>query len=185
MVVVEGRSDTARLAEAVHCDTIETRGSALGPAVLTAIRLAVRTRGAIVLTDPDFNGNRLRSLITAACPGVVQASISQAAGRATHDNPHQTLGIEHAQPAVLAACLQAADAKVGQTVGPSDIDRSFLLDQGLLAGPAASAKRALVGQQLQIGYGNGKQFYYRLRAYGYRQADVRRVLEGRHDGGKN
>lgn len=45
MVVVEGWSDTKRLSQAVDCDTIETRGSALGEEVILRIQKAAAKRG--------------------------------------------------------------------------------------------------------------------------------------------
>ncbi|MDF7626431.1 ribonuclease M5 [Lactobacillaceae bacterium L1_55_11] len=177
-IVVEGRADTQNLSRAVIADTIETGGSALDAVTLDRIAQAVKTRGAIILTDPDFNGLRLRQKILAAVPGCLEAFISQDQGRAARDNPHKSLGVEHASPAVIQAALAAVvhPSSAGVT---SDIDRDFLLETGLLGGPAASAKRQLVGEQLHLGYSNGKQFYRRLRAYGYQQADVLAALKGK------
>lgn len=185
MVVVEGWSDTKRLSQAVDCDTIETRGSALGEEVILRIRKAAAKRGAIVLTDPDFNGNRLRRLITEAVPAVAQATISQDQGRAQKDNPHKSLGVEHAPLDVLAACLVEADQQVGQSRPESDIDRDFLVDLGLIGGPTAKEKRILLGQSLQIGYANGKQLYHRLLAYGIMQEQVVAALKGNMNGKVN
>ena len=60
VVVVEGRDDTKRLKETFGAiDTIETRGSAIDEATLERIRQAQAKRGVIVLTDPDFPGEKL------------------------------------------------------------------------------------------------------------------------------
>lgn len=58
IIVVEGRDDTARIKLAVDADTIETNGSAIGDHVIEQIRLAQETRGVIILTDPDFPGEK-------------------------------------------------------------------------------------------------------------------------------
>lgn len=185
VVVVEGWADTQRLALAVKCDTIETGGSALGPAVIERIRLAQKRRGVVVLTDPDFNGNRLRQLILAAVPGVTMASISRDQGRAAKDNQHQSLGVEHADPADLRAILLKADVKVGQAARPSDIDQSFLLDHGLIGSGSAKTRRQQVGDRLSIGYANGKQFLTRLKALGFQQEDILQALKGEQDVSNN
>lgn len=176
-IVVEGRADTENLARIVDADTIETGGSALGDEVVERIRQAVVIRGAIILTDPDFNGQRLRHKILAQVPGCQEAFINQDQGRAARDNPHKSLGVEHAQPAVLLAALKAV-VKPGTEV-TSDIDLPFMQTVGLLGGQDARQKRLLVGESLHIGYGNGKQFYRRLKAYGYQQADVCKALRGK------
>lgn len=185
MVVVEGWADTQRLALAVNCDTIETGGSALGKETIERIRLAAERRGVIVLTDPDFNGNRLRQLILAAVPTVVMASISRDQGRAERDNPHQSLGVEHASPNDLRSILLEADQRVGQAVPPSDIDQAFLLTNGLVGSGQAKERRQLVGDRLSLGYANGKQFLKRLRALGFQQNDILQVLKGGQDGQDN
>lgn len=58
IIVVEGRDDTARVKMAVDADTIETNGSAIGDTVIQQVRLAQGDEGVIILTDPDFPGER-------------------------------------------------------------------------------------------------------------------------------
>ncbi|RIO63359.1 ribonuclease M5, partial [Mammaliicoccus sciuri] len=68
-IVVEGRDDTERVKRAVECDTIETNGSAINQATLEVIARAFETRGVIVLTDPDFPGDKIRHTIHKNIPG--------------------------------------------------------------------------------------------------------------------
>ena len=49
-------------------DTYETRGSAITEEDLERINRLNDLRGVIVLTDPDYNGERIRKLIMAAVP---------------------------------------------------------------------------------------------------------------------
>lgn len=70
IIVVEGRDDTARIKLAVDADTIETNGSAIDDHVIDQIRLAQKTRGVIILTDPDFPGEKIRKTISEAVPTV-------------------------------------------------------------------------------------------------------------------
>lgn len=73
IIVVEGRDDTARVKMAVDADTIETNGSAIGDTVIQQVRLAQETRGVIILTDPDFPGEKIRKTIAEAVPGCKHA----------------------------------------------------------------------------------------------------------------
>ena len=41
-----------------------------------------------------------------------------------------------------------------------------LVRHGLSGMPGSAARRAVIGAKLGIGYGNGKQFLYRLNHYG-------------------
>ncbi|MGO0155388.1 ribonuclease M5 [Leuconostoc mesenteroides] len=180
MIVVEGRSDTQNLARAVIADTIETGGSAIHEDAIERAKLAAETRGIIILTDPDFNGQRIRNIVTEAVPTAKQAYLTQAEARATKDNPHKSLGVEHATPDILRKALANVVTPV-QTIGiTSDINRSFLLELGLLSGPEARVKRAFVGEQLHIGYANGKQLLKRLQAFGVQRSQVEDVLKGKY-----
>lgn len=76
-IVVEGRDDTERVKRAVECDTIETNGSAINEQTLEVIRNAQQSRGVIVLTDPDFPGDKIRSTITEDVKGVKHAYIDR------------------------------------------------------------------------------------------------------------
>ena len=80
IIVVEGRDDTKRLIETFGptVKTIETGGSALEAPVLAQIVEAARTHGIIVLTDPDYQGERLRRLVTQAVPSAKQTTFIQA-----------------------------------------------------------------------------------------------------------
>ena len=69
-VVVEGRDDTVNVKRAVDCDTIETNGSAITKETLEVIKQAHEKRGVIVLTDPDFPGDKIRNTIKQYIPSV-------------------------------------------------------------------------------------------------------------------
>ncbi|CAH1850508.1 ribonuclease M5 [Convivina intestini] len=179
-IVVEGRSDTQNLRRLGPVETIETGGSALNQATIQTIKHAVATRGAIIFTDPDFNGERLRRLITQQVPGVKQAYISQGQGRAHRDNPHKSLGVEHASLSVLKKALQQA-ASFDQQAS-SDVTPVFLQELGLIGGPLAAQYRQELGMTLKIGHTNGKQLYRKLQAFGISQAEVLRVMKGIYHG---
>lgn len=68
VLVVEGKDDTANLRRFYNVDTYETRGSAITEEDLERINRLNDLRGVIVLTDPDYNGERIRKLIMAAVP---------------------------------------------------------------------------------------------------------------------
>ena len=76
-IVVEGRDDTERVKSAVECDTIETNGSAINKETLAVIQNAQETRGVIVLTDPDFPGDKIRHTITEHVSGVKHAYLDR------------------------------------------------------------------------------------------------------------
>ena len=60
VIVVEGKSDIQRIAQAVEADCIATEGFTLRKGVIDMIRVAYESVGIIILTDPD-NGRGANS----------------------------------------------------------------------------------------------------------------------------
>ncbi|MBC1936025.1 ribonuclease M5 [Listeria grandensis] len=162
VIVVEGRDDTTAIHRAADADTIETNGSALSATTIEKIRHAKEKRGVIILTDPDFPGEKIRKQIDAAVPGCHHAFIKRSDALPKYG---RGLGVEHAKPAVIQEALQHFHTSDERTT-TSDIDYERLVMLGLMGGAGAKAKRQRLGEILKIGYTNGKQLQARLRMFG-------------------
>ena len=77
VIVVEGKTDTAVLKQLYDVETIETNGSALNDMTIELIKTAAKTRGVIVLTDPDYPGMQIRNKIVNEIPLVKHAFIDK------------------------------------------------------------------------------------------------------------
>ncbi|MUV38012.1 Ribonuclease M5 [Lentibacillus sp. JNUCC-1] len=162
VIVVEGRDDTANIKRAIAADTIETNGSALNNTILEQIRHAQAKRGVIVFTDPDYPGQRIRSLIDEAVPGCKHAFIERDEARSTRHSK-ASLGIEHASPEAIKQALDAVYER--QPEYTSDISREDLVMHGLIGGKEAAKRRERLGSLLKIGHTNGKQLLKRLTMF--------------------
>ncbi|PPA68520.1 ribonuclease M5 [Jeotgalibacillus proteolyticus] len=157
VVIVEGRDDTTAIKRAVNADTIETNGSAVPKMVLEKIRHAHEKRGVIVLTDPDYPGQRIRQIVQEYVPGCMHAFINREDALRKHG---RGIGVEHASPEVIREALKHAHTMAEE---PQEIiSKEELIEAGLIGGPKAKARRELLGARLNIGYSNGKQLYNRL-----------------------
>lgn len=160
IIVVEGKDDTAAVRRAVEADTIETGGSALGEEVLTRIRLAQEKRGVIVLTDPDYQGERIRRIIREAVSGCKHAFIPRELAV-----KNGKAGVEYASPATIRAALREAQAEtINEEPGDVVTWEDFVLC-GLTAHPEARRRREIVGRKLGLGYANARGLYKRLNAF--------------------
>ena len=171
VIVVEGKSDTEQIKKAVNADTIETRGSAISDEVLAQIDELQQKRGVIVFTDPDFNGEKIRKVITREVPGVKHAFINRQDAA-----PHAkgSLGVEHASAEAIRDALAHLYTEEPDT--PALISLEDLQTAGLTAGPGAKRKRELLGEILRIGYTNGKQLYKRLQLFQIQPAEFAQAL---------
>ncbi|MFO8069944.1 MAG: ribonuclease M5 [Alkalibacterium sp.] len=174
IIVVEGKDDTKRLALAVEADTIETNGSAINKETLERIALAQETRGVIVFTDPDGPGEKIRKIISQHIPGVKHAFITKDQARRKSETK-ESLGIEHASVETIRDALnQVVEERID---AKETVSKTFLMQTGLIGSTKARALRAALGEELRIGYTNGKQLKKRLTMFGITEAEVTEALE--------
>jgi ribonuclease M5 len=169
-IVVEGRDDTERVKRAVECDTIETNGSAINEDTLNVIAQAFETRGVIVLTDPDFPGDKIRNTIQKYIPTVKHAYIDREKAKSKRGK----IGVEHARIEDIQKALMHVSTPFEE--GHESISKDVLIDLGLIIGKDARRKREVLGSKLHIGHSNGKQLLNKLNAFGYTEEDVRNAL---------
>jgi ribonuclease M5 len=160
IIVVEGKDDTVAIKRAVDADTIETGGSAINEEILGRIRHAQDTRGVIVFTDPDYPGEKIRHTIRQSVPGCKHAFLPKSEARGKNG---KGIGVEHASMEAIREALSGLHQEYEQET--ELIPFEALLYYGLVAGPAAKARREKLGVELNIGYTNGKQLQKRLQMF--------------------
>lgn len=173
IIVVEGKDDTRRIQEVVNADTIETIGSAINEAILEQIAHAQETRGVIIFTDPDFSGEKIRKTIMEVVPDAKHAFLprNQAQGK----RKGSSLGVEYASnEAILEALRKVVTPANSQEEG---ISRQLLLDYGLIAGAKAKERREKLGDELRIGYTNGKQLAKRLTMFRITEEELAEAMK--------
>jgi ribonuclease M5 len=158
VIVVEGRDDTAAIKRAVQADTIETGGSAINAATIRKIRLAQEKRGVIIFTDPDYQGERIRKIISREVPGCKHAFINQEEGMKKGD-----IGVENASPETIIRALSEVRTEMAEQAG--EITFADMVEHRLTSGPDSKDRRLRLGDLLGIGYANAKQMLHRLNAF--------------------
>lgn len=176
VVVVEGKDDTANLRRFYDVDTYETRGSAITDEDLERIERLNNLRGVIVFTDPDYNGERIRKIIMQAVPTAKHAFLNRDEAAPKSKSKGRSLGVEHAS---FEDLQQALFSVLGNYDDENnfDITKSDLMRLGLLMGSDSRKRREFLGEQLRIGYTNGKQLLKRLELFGVTLAEVEEVME--------
>ncbi|WNF37090.1 ribonuclease M5 [Bacillaceae bacterium IKA-2] len=157
IIVVEGKDDTVAVKNAVEADTIETNGSAIGHQVIEQIKLAKERRGVIILTDPDFPGERIRKIVSRQVPGCKHAFLPKKEAISKNGG---NLGVENATPEAIRLALK--DAQQEEGTWDEQVRWEELVALGLIGGKKARQRRERLGEILKIGYTNGKQLYKRL-----------------------
>ncbi len=176
VIVVEGKDDTANLKRYYEVDTYETRGSAINQDDLERIATLQELRGVIVFTDPDYNGERIRKIIMQEIPQVKHAFLNRGEAVPKSKTKGRSLGVEHASFEDLEKALSGLVGSYYEDEYYFDITKSALMRLGLLMGSDSRKRREYLGEELRIGYCNGKQLLKRLELFGVCLSQVEEAL---------
>jgi hypothetical protein len=160
IIVVEGRDDTNRVKEAVECDTFETNGSAITKKKIDRLKILNKKRGIIVLTDPDYAGKRIRSIIEKNIPTAKHAYISN---KKAIDSKGK-IGIEAAKKEDIIDALKKHYTPLIEN--KNDIKNNLLIDLELVGSDLAKKRREKLCEKLNIEYTNAKGLLNKLNMYG-------------------
>ena len=172
VIIVEGRDDTRRLKEIFPgIETFETGGSALNEAKLEQIKYLQGHRGVIVLTDPDYPGQKIRNTIIEVIPECKHAYLHQSDAR---PKSGKGLGVEHASEDAIRKALESA--MTPKKNEQEHISQPFLIGLDLIGHKKSKQKREILANKLGIGYVNGKQLQNRLNMFGITEAEVLQAI---------
>lgn len=166
IIVVEGKDDASAVKKACRAEVIITNGLGINEKTLQRIKIAQERCGVIILTDPDFPGEKIRRIIDSAVPGCKHAYIyQQEKGR---------IGVEYAANGEILDAL--THAHVSDRPQNPEYCLEDLLHNGLIGSDQAGLKRYKLGRILGIGETNGKQFLSRLNAYNISRREFEEAL---------
>ncbi|WP_138204362.1 ribonuclease M5 [Haloimpatiens lingqiaonensis] len=170
VIVVEGRDDITAVKNAVEAEVIAVGGFGINKKVIDKIKEAQKRQGVIVLTDPDFAGEKIRKIISKRVEGIKHAYISKVDGIKDGD-----IGVENASPEVIRRAL--AQAKCEQKEKRQEFTIEDMLYFKLSGYNNSKDRRDKLGKELGIGYGNANQFLSRLNNYGISKEEFIKAME--------
>lgn len=179
-IVVEGKNDVQAVSQGVDANFIITSGFGLNKEILKQIKKAQETTGAIILTDPDFMGDRIREILNKKIPGIKNAFISRSEAEAKGD-----IGVENASSENIIKALKKARAI--KDAAENDSDKNHKTEQSIcfadiygygLTGISGSDQlREIVAGILGLGYCNSKQLVHRMNVYGVSRDELEKAIE--------
>ncbi|MFA5523192.1 MAG: ribonuclease M5 [Tissierellales bacterium] len=174
IIVVEGRDDISAVKKAVDAELIATSGFGITEETIKRIQKAAERRGIIIFTDPDFAGEKIRSIISKKVKNAKHAFLPK--DKAIKDGD---IGIENAKPEDIIEAL--SKARVESSESRIEFTKDDLIETGLIGARDSSIKRDIVGRILGIGYCNSKQFLKRLNNYGITREEFEESIRRLYD----
>ncbi|MFL0266555.1 ribonuclease M5 [Candidatus Clostridium radicumherbarum] len=159
VIVVEGRDDITAVKRAVDAEIIAVGGFGINAKVIARIKEAQKRQGVIVLTDPDYAGDKIRRIIAKRVQGIKHAYITKQEGLKGDD-----IGVENASPDAILRALNLAKCEVKEK--REEFNIQDLVFFKLTGDNKAKERRDALGKELGIGYCNSNQFLTRLNNYG-------------------
>ena len=170
VIVVEGRDDVDAVKKAIDAETIAVGGFGINAKVIARIQEAQKRKGVIVLTDPDFAGEKIRRIISKRVKGIKHAYIAKEDGLKNGD-----IGVENACPEVILRALEMA--KITQIEKQEFFNMQDMFYFKLTGDNTSKVRRGMLGKILGIGYGNATQMISRLNNYGITKDEFASAIE--------
>lgn len=168
VIVVEGKDDVSAVKKAFpEAQVIITNGLGITAEILAQIKKAQERCGVIILTDPDYPGEKIRKIITQTVPGCRHAYLFQ--------EQEKKIGVEYASSEQIQQALEKARASVEKR--PNLYDSIDLYFYGLAGNPLAAQRRLNVAKRLGLGQANAKQFLSYLNAYQIPREELESALK--------
>lgn len=170
VIVVEGKNDQTHLKSFLDVDIVITRGSAIDKETLEFLKLLNQNQGIIILTDPDFPGEKIRKTIQEYVGECKHAFVkkSQALGK-------NKVGIETTSQADILRALE--NVVTFKENNKANITQSDLIDLGLIGSNDSKNKRKILSEHFNLGWCNGKTFLKRLNMLNIKIENVKEVLK--------
>jgi len=170
VIVVEGRDDVDAVKKAIDAEIISVGGFGINAKVISRIQEAQKRKGVIVLTDPDFAGEKIRRIISKRVKGIKHAYIAKEDGLKNGD-----IGVENACPEVILKALEMA--KITQVEKQEFFTIQDMFYFKLTGDDTSKIRRRMLGKILGIGYGNATQMISRLNNYGITKEEFASAIE--------
>lgn len=170
VIVVEGRDDITAVKRAVDAEMIAVGGFGINKKIIERIKEAQKRKGVIVFTDPDFAGEKIRSIISKRVQGIKHAYIGRDEG--TKDG---NIGVENAEPEAIIKALERAKITIEDK--REEFNIQDLVYFKLSGDTKSKARRELLGKELRIGYGNANQMLSRLNNYGITKEEFVKTIK--------
>lgn len=158
IIVVEGKSDVSFLSSFINSEFVITNGSAISQQTIKYLKEQSLKKQIIILTDPDYQGNKIRKILNEQIPNVVNCYVDQSVL-----NNNKKKGVaESSKESVLAALsTYLVTNKKNQN---KLIEQKTLFELGLCGKENSSTLRNKIAKEFSLGHVNGKQFLSRLNS---------------------
>lgn len=169
ILVVEGKSDVSYLSNYIDCEYVITNGSEVSKDTINYLKTASKSKRIIVLTDPDYPGKRIRSLLDENIDNLEHAFISK-----DKAIKHGKVGVAECDIDEIMNAL--SKCFVNKKIEEETISINDLYELKLLGSTNSKELREKLSSKLGLGFNNAKSLYKRLNSLKLTKEDIQKLL---------
>ena len=173
--VVEGKKDSSRLKIALgkNLQIIETNGSHIKKDLLRKLKFLSKENILLIITDPDFQGKRIRNKIIKEVPDSKHVFLTPEQAKPLKKG---SLGLEHVEPYLLKKLIYK-NIKFPKKKLQDTISRKDFFKYNLIGKKFSSIKRKFIAKKLHIDQGNAKFFLKELNYFQISKGSLVRTVK--------
>ena len=170
-IVVEGKNDYNKI-KSVFKDVyiLQTNGSALEDEFINMLKSIEKSHEIVLCLDPDFAGEKIRRIISSHIPNVNHVYARPDLAKSKNG---KKIGIEHMSNNDIKKLFY----NIKRPVIKNNFNMQDMHDLGLSGSKDSKKLRMSIGEKLKIGYGNAKQFLYRLNMVNITKEELRNLYD--------
>ena len=171
VVVVEGYHDLSKIKSIFpNIDVVITNGSEISETTLQELKKLNEIRGLILFLDPDFQGERIRSIINDFVGDTKHVYIKKELAISKN---RSKVGVEHAtKEDIIEAFKNIKESKNIQ----SNITIKTLYTYDLVGSINSKKRRKYLCETIGIGLSNGKTLVKKLNMFGITETEVAAIM---------
>ena len=170
LIIVEGKSDVAFLSQFINAPFVITNGLNVDESLLKRIAKFMPNPGAIILTDPDSPGKKIRQAISERFPDIKHAYID-----IKHSKKNGKVGV--AESTVEAVLKSLAHIQQYSSLDLGNLNIADLYQLGLYGHPNSAHLREVIIDKFNMGHSNGKIFMKTLNRLKITYSEILTALE--------
>lgn len=169
VIVVEGKNDVERVSRAVDAFVVSVSGQGITKDKLNFLKELNKTRGIIVLMDPDTPGEKIRAIISEQIPSAKHAFIDKDKALLNGD-----VGIENASVESIRESLNKLITPHNEL---SHLTVDDLVKHKLVSVKDSAVLRNKLSAYLNLGKCNGKTLLKRLNMLKITKEKLKTIME--------
>lgn len=169
VLVVEGKTDVAFLSNFIEAEFVVTNGSDVPDNVIEYIKEVSKTKEVIVLTDPDYPGETIRTKLDANIPNLKHAFVSK-----DKSIKNGKVGVAESEKEEVLKALE--NSFTNSSIKKGNLTTSDLVSLGLSGSSNSKELRELVCNKLHLGHTNSKSFLNRLNTLNISKDELKEIV---------